>query len=89
MSLPGALALKALAALLAADASEEGSTGGYFVPDLKRVRTRLTVGPEAGKSCVVPGAATVEVAPWERDMVQDVFVRRNCTRDGFPGEGGG
>lgn len=89
LSLPAALALQALSALLAADASDQGSLGGHFVPDLKRVRTRLIVGPEAGKSSVVPVAATVEVSPWERATVQDAFVRRHRARNGLPREGGG
>lgn len=87
LSLPATLALQALAALLATNASNHGSNpGGNFVPDLKRLRTRVVVGPEPGKSCVVPGAAMVEVAPWEKDAVQDVFVQRHCTREACSGE---
>ena len=89
LSLPAALALDALSAVLATNAPDQGSPGGYLVPDLKRVRTRLIVGPEAKRSCVVPVAAAVEVAPWERATVQDVFVQRRSSRDACQGEGGG
>lgn len=70
--------MDALAALMWPKESEEDNASENTVPNLARVYTRIVVGPESGASSVVPGAAVVDVSPWERNAVQETFAQRRC-----------
>lgn len=86
LSLPADLAVQAIAAVLVPHAQMDGSRTADVVPDLARVRTRLVVGPTSTTSFVAPGAVVVEVPPWQRTAVADVFTTRRCACGSQPVE---
>lgn len=82
MSLPAALAVQTLAALISQDSSDTDNRDLSAEPDLGRVQTRVVVSPSPDASFVATGASVIEVPPWQHASTKDFFAERlrmlNC-----------